>query len=100
MKEQAEAQRIKAEELKIAKAKAENEQLKAELEALKVGLTLSGLVDDWIRKDRAVALKDGGAEVRRSFTKDLLPELGAVLVKDLTRGMIARQLDDRPLPVG
>lgn len=56
-------------------------------------LTLADLVDTWIERDRQGRVKDGGAEVRRLFAKDLLPKLGRVRVRDITRGMIAAELD-------
>lgn len=79
----------------IEKKSARHEQATrlAELEAIRTGLTLKQLVDLWIERDRKTAVKDGGLEVRRSFSKDLLPELGSVLIKDLTRGKIAVLLD-------
>lgn len=79
----------------IRKETARNEQTAqvAALAAQRAELTLAGLVDLWIERDRATAVKDGGAEVRRSFEKDILPTLGPIRVKDLTRGMIALELD-------
>lgn len=56
-------------------------------------LTFGRLVYDWVAIDRAKRVKDGGAEVLRSFGKDLLPTFGQTPVKDITRGMILRELD-------
>lgn len=87
--------RIEAEAvaLQTALKEARNENLKAELEAMRAGLTISELANMWITQDRATAAKDKGAEVRRSFEKDLLPTLGKVLAKDVTRPQIVILLD-------
>jgi len=57
------------------------------------GLTLAELVALWIERDRQGKVKDGGAEILRLFAKDLLPKLGYVRACDITRGMIAAELD-------
>lgn len=44
--------------------------------------TVAELFESWITD--GVARQDGNAELRRSFTKDVLPQVGAKLVKGLT----------------
>lgn len=45
-------------------------------------LTVSDLFESWLQD--GVSRKDGNAELRRSFEKDVLPEIGMVLIKNLT----------------
>ncbi|MDR3371206.1 tyrosine-type recombinase/integrase [Rhodoferax sp.] len=61
-------------------------------EAHEARLTIGALLDRWERIELK-ARKDGGAEVRRSFEKDVLPTLGEVAAIDVTRSMIAAVLD-------
>jgi integrase len=56
-------------------------------------LTVAALLDRWQADYLATKRKDGGAEIRRSFTKDVLPALGAIPAEDITRGMVANLLD-------
>ncbi|TVT61042.1 MAG: tyrosine-type recombinase/integrase [Azoarcus sp. PHD] len=55
-------------------------------------LTVRDLCDRWARLELS-ARKDGGAEVRRSFEKDVFPTLGNVAAEDVTRPMVAALLD-------
>lgn len=56
-------------------------------------LTVRALLDRWQADYLSHKRKDGGAEIRRSFGKDVLPVLGAVPAEDVTRGMVAALLD-------
>ena len=56
-------------------------------------LTVAALLDRWQADYLATKRKDGGAEIRRSFAKDVLPVLGAVPAEDVGRGMVANLLD-------
>ncbi|HRE18972.1 MAG TPA: tyrosine-type recombinase/integrase [Rhodocyclaceae bacterium] len=56
-------------------------------------LTVEALLDRWQADYLSHKRKDGGAEIRRSFTKDVLPALGAVHAEDVNRGMVASMLD-------
>lgn len=56
-------------------------------------LTISQLLDKWERVELKTR-KDKGAEIRRSFEKDVLPEIGGVAAPDVTRAMIAKILYD------
>lgn len=55
-------------------------------------MTVSELFDRW-EKSALKKRKDGGAEVRRMFEKDVLPELGVVAVEDIKKRHIAAMLD-------
>jgi len=56
-------------------------------------LTVAALLDRWQADYLATKRKDGGAEIRRSFTKDVLPAFGTIPAEDITRGMVAGLLD-------
>ena len=51
-------------------------------------LTISQLLNKWERVELKTR-KDKGAEIRRSFEKDVLPRIGGVAAPDVTRAMIA-----------
>ena len=55
-------------------------------------MSVLDLFNNWEKRELA-SRKDKGAEVRRSFEKDVLPTLGPVPAKDITRAMIVRILD-------
>lgn len=71
---------------------AEQEAKRQALEAVKARLTVRGLFDRWERLELK-GRKDKGAEVRRSFEKDIFPTLGDIAAEDVKRGMIADALD-------
>lgn len=75
----------------IAKAEAKAAQALAD-EGKAALLTVGDLLDRWQRTDLQTR-KDKGAEVRRSFEKDVLPVLGSVAAEDVTRKMVAAILD-------
>ncbi|WP_291990640.1 site-specific integrase [Candidatus Accumulibacter sp. ACC007] len=56
-------------------------------------LSVSSLLDRWQADYLARHRKDGGAEIQRSFAKDVLPAIGAVAADDVSRGMVASILD-------
>jgi integrase len=64
----------------------------AEAEAMKARLTVKELFGKW-EKLALSARKDKGAEVRRSFEKDVLPTVGDVAAEDMRRVDVARILD-------
>ena len=64
---------------------------KAERETLPQ--TVAELFEDWMTKDLGRRRSDGGAEVRRQFGKNVLPELGAQSLATLRRAHITRLLD-------
>ena len=55
-------------------------------------MTVNELFGRW-EKLALKSRKDGGAEVRRMFDKDVLPELGTMAVEDVKRRHIAAMLD-------
>lgn len=55
-------------------------------------ITVSALFERWASVD-LVRRKDGGAEIRRMFEKDVLPTLGAMLVEDVRKGHITGVTD-------
>jgi integrase len=77
--------------------KAEAERLKAEEQADKARaaarLTVAGAFDKWDNLHLRRSFKDGGAEVRRYFEKDVLPNLGALPIEDLNRARVAAVVD-------
>ena len=56
-------------------------------------LTVEGVYQKWDRLHLRRAFKDGGAEVRRYFEKDVLPALGALPIEELTRARVAALVD-------
>jgi integrase len=63
----------------------------SEAEALKARLIVGDLFARWERLE-LIRRKDKGAEVRRSFEKDVFPVIGEVAVEDVTRRMVAKVL--------
>jgi integrase len=55
-------------------------------------LSVEQLLDRWERSELRNR-KDNGAEIRRSFEKDVLPVIGNMAAADVKRGMIADLLD-------
>ena len=72
----------------------ENEQRIVEEEAasLAARLTVRDLFERWASVDLA-RRKDGGAEVRRMFEKDVLPSLGFLVVENVRKGHITGVTD-------
>lgn len=65
---------------------------KAEQEAVASRLTVNALLERWERTELK-ARKDEGAEIRRSFEKDVLPTIGQIAAENVTRKMVASILD-------
>jgi integrase len=76
-----EAAREKKEKAAAAKAKEE------------ARLTLRGMFAKWDKLHLRRAYKDGGAEPRRYFEKEILPLLGDLPAEELTRSHVARVVD-------
>lgn len=70
--------------------KAEAEAKRAEAAAR---LTVRGMFEKWDRLHLRRVYKDGGAEPRRYFDKDILPLLGDLPADGLTRAHVARVVD-------
>jgi integrase len=64
-----------------------------EAEAHKARLDVLRLFARWERLE-LIRRKDKGAEVKRSFEKDIFPVIGHVAVEDVTRSMVAKLLYD------
>lgn len=75
-----------------AVAKAEDAATAKAMAAEAARLTVKDLFGRWQRHDLK-ARKDSGAEVRRSFEKDILPVLGDIAAEDVKRSAIAACLD-------
>ena len=56
-------------------------------------LTVNKLFEKWERLHLSRSYKDGGAEPRRYFNKDILPLLGDLPAEELTRAHVARVVD-------
>jgi integrase len=65
----------------------------SEAEARKARLNVHELFIRWERLELQ-RRKDKGAEVRRSFEKDIFPAIGQIAAEDVTRSMIAKTLYD------
>lgn len=78
-----------AEMARLAKEKAEAE---AEILRLNQRMTVRELFEEWIRLEVS-RRKDGGAEVRRMFEKDVLPLLGERVVEDIRKGDVMQVVD-------
>lgn len=64
----------------------------ADAEALQARMTVNDLFEQWAAielKDR----KDGGAEIRRAFSKDVLPKIGKLAMEDVKKSHVMAVLD-------
>lgn len=90
-------ERRKAERLKTkadqAEAVAEQSARLASIEAQQARITISDVFDRWAKVD-LIRRKDGGAEVRRMFAKDVLPHIGHIAAEDLRKGHITAVTDE------
>lgn len=68
---------------------AQLEEEKAEKEARK---NVTDLFEHWLKID-LVNRKDGGAEIKRMFYKDVLPLIGSMAVEDIKKGHITEVVD-------
>jgi integrase len=71
---------------------AEQTAQRESIEAKKSRQTVEKLFGLWEKRE-LINRKDKGAEVRRSFEKDLFPTLGTVAAEDITRTMVVKVLD-------
>jgi integrase len=79
-------------QLNQQKLVAEQTAQRESIDAKKSRLTVKELFGNWEKRELK-SRKDEGAEVKRSFEKDLFPKLGAVAAEDITRTMIVSVLD-------
>lgn len=74
----------------------EREQAQAEAErtaaAIAARMNVEALFNHWLAID-AGSRKDGGSELKRSFTRDVLPIVGHLLVEDVKKGHILQVVD-------
>ena len=56
--------------------------------------TVEALFEDWMKKDLCRRRADGGVEVRRQFSKNVLPEIGNLPLAALRRAHITQLLDN------
>lgn len=90
-----EAERNKRQALVAAKLQAEDERQREEIEIAQQAarMTFANLFERWA-KIQLAERKDGGAEIRRAFEKDVLPLLGSLYADEITRQLIAKVLND------
>lgn len=84
-------ERIKAQTDQIQRV-TEQQALLVEAVAQQSRITVRDLFERWAAVD-LIRRKDGGAEVRRMFEKDVLPKLGPLPVEDVRKGNITAITD-------
>ncbi|TXH92874.1 MAG: site-specific integrase [Pseudomonas sp.] len=87
-----EATRIAAREAELARLAAEKAAIEAEQARQAARKSVAELFEHWAKVD-LINRKDGGAEVRRMFEKDVLPFLGKMAVADVKKGHITEVTD-------
>jgi integrase len=87
-----EAARITARDTKLAQLETEKAQAATELARHAARKSVTELFEHWAKID-LINRKDGGAEVRRMFEKDVLPSLGSRAVADVKKGHITEVTD-------
>ncbi|SUD31776.1 phage integrase family protein [Pseudomonas fluorescens] len=90
--ESEEAARVAAHNAKLAQLEAEKATAATEQTRLANRKSVTELFEHWAKVD-LVNRKDGGAEVRRMFEKDVLPFLGTIAVIDVKKGHITEVTD-------
>lgn len=87
-----EAARIAVRDAELARLAAKKAAIEAEKARQAERKTVRDLYEHWAKVD-LVNRKDGGAEVRRMFEKDVLPFLGHLAVEDVKKGNITEVTD-------
>lgn len=87
-----EATRIATREAELARLAAEKAAIEAEQAQQAARKSVTELFEHWAKID-LINRKDGGAEVRRMFEKDVLPFLGKMAVADVKKGHITEVTD-------
>lgn len=87
-----EAARLAARDAEMTRLAAEKSAAEAEQARQAAKKSVSELFEHWATID-LVNRKDGGAEVRRMFEKDVLPLLGKMAVADVKKGHITEVTD-------
>lgn len=86
------AERIAIRDAEFARLAAEKVAVETELNRQAARKSVTELFEHWAKID-LVNRKDGGAEVRRMFEKDVLPFLGKLAVVDVKKGHITEVTD-------
>lgn len=89
-----EVARKAAHEAEMARMEAEREAAEAEIARQAARKTVSELFEHWADIDLKNR-KDGGAEVRRIFEKDVLPKIGEFAVEDVKKGNVIEVVDSQ-----
>jgi len=76
----------------VREKKDEAKRKAAEMATQQARMTVLDLFEGWEKRELKNR-KDKGAEVRRSFEKDVLPALGALPAEEVTRSMVVAVLD-------
>lgn len=84
---------VEQREQQATKRRTKEEALKKAEAAAAARLTVKKLHERW-EATELWQRKDGGAEIRRSFEKDVFPNMGDLAAEDVKRAMIAKILDD------
>lgn len=87
-----EAARIAARDTELARIAAEKTAIEGEQARQAARKTVKELFEHWAKVD-LINRKDGGAEVRRMFEKDVLPFLGKMPVDEVKKGHITEVTD-------
>ena len=84
-----------AEALAAAKLAQEHARLEAEAERQRLGARpqVKALFEDWHRREVSKNRRDGGAEIRRAYEKDVLPLIGELHAEEIRRQHIMLVLD-------
>lgn len=90
--ESEEAARVAARDAKLAQLDAEKATAATESARHAARKSVTELFEHWAKVD-LINRKDGGAEVRRMFEKDVLPLLGTIAVADVKKGHITEVTD-------
>lgn len=86
------AARVAERDAELARVAAEKAALEAAQARQAARKTVQDLFEHWAKVD-LINRKDGGAEVRRMFEKDVLPFLGRMAVEDVRKGHITEVTD-------
>lgn len=87
-----EAARIAARDAELTRLAAEKSAVEAEQARQAARKTVRELFEHWAKVD-LVNRKDGGAEIRRMFEKDVLPFLGNMAVAEVKKGNLTEVTD-------
>lgn len=90
--ESEEAHRKAVQEAEMAKLAKEKADAEAELARVNNRRTVRDLFEQWMRMEISQR-KDGGAEVRRMFEKDVLPLIGDRFAEDVRKGDVMTVID-------